>query len=139
LSLLSCGGFGFNLNFCLSESCQAISLGLLNIVQIGALTNVSFKSLVLRGAKGDKYGVPKDLKEAIWINIAKSPIAIPYPPITAARMRSIKRIIAPESVCAGTTKLDTAVRATTMTIGAPMRPADTADSPITSAPTILTA
>lgn len=53
----------------------------------------------------------------MWINIAKSPIAIPYPPIKAARMRRIKRIIAPESVCAGTTKLDTAVIATIITMG----------------------
>jgi hypothetical protein len=42
-----------------------MSRGLLIIAQIGALTNVSFISLALSGAKGERYGVPKDLREAI--------------------------------------------------------------------------
>ena len=48
-------------------------------------------------------------------------------------------MIEAESSCSGTTKPATAVMAIAITIGAPTSPADTAASPIISAPTMLIA
>lgn len=46
----------------------------------GRRTRISDSSPTLVGAKGDKYGVPNEFMEAMWINITIMPIIIPkYP------------------------------------------------------------
>lgn len=106
--------------------CPPIALGLVDIAHSGALTKVSFKSCRVIGAKGDRYGVPKDLKEDRWMTRNNNPIKIPKPPNVLAAKRNKMRKITPTSFWAGTTKEVIAVNETIIITAAVTRPADTA-------------
>lgn len=113
--------------------------GLVSIAHQGTLINVSFMSEMFEGAIGDIYGTPKECSEQTCVSKPAIPSIIPYWPVAPARIVKNILMIAMASEKGVITKDVIAVMATTITIGAPINPAETAASPITRAPTILTA
>ena len=86
------------------------------------------------------------MKGMLWMCTAQmlhssreTPIIIPYSPRVPPSTINKNRSSVTEPYREGITKELMAVRATIITMGAPISPARTADSPMTNAPTILTA
>lgn len=98
----------------------------------------SLQNALLPGAMGAVYGIPKEFIPHIPSSIQNSSVTIPKgprrPPANIYRMRST--VIG--SYSDGTTKVQIAVIAATMTTGVPTMPALTAASPTMSAATRLT-
>ena len=84
---------------------------------------------------GDIKGVPNDRMDARWTSITRKLIRMPYRPNAAAMMVMAIRSNDPASSKDGITNEAIAVPLTTTTMGAPIKPAATMVSPMTSAPT----
>jgi hypothetical protein len=100
------------------------------------------ESLIPNNPKGDigaVNGTPKFDFEQRFKRTTEKRVIIPHiPRVPPAIMNKILNKDM-GSYKFGITKVDIAVRATTIIVGAPMRPAFTAASPTTNPPTILTA
>ena len=96
-------------------------------------------ALMLKGEMGARNGMLWMFIAAMLTSSRQAPSITPYSPREPPRMMKANRRMAIGPYRLGSTKEHRAVSATMMTIGAPISPARTADSPMTSAPTMLTA
>ena len=91
------------------------------------------------GVIGAVYGIPKLVFAHTFMNTTQNTAAIPQIPVIPPATVKMIRSIAAVSYILGIIYQHTADTATTISVGAPIRPAFIAASPITRPPTILTA
>ena len=104
-----------------------------------ALTKVSLIANELNGAIGEVNGTPKLVFEHIFTSNAENTSINPQIPVVPPTNININLIIAIGSYSLGITYDESAVKAIIIKVGPPIKPELTALSPITKAPTILTA
>ena len=92
----------------------------------------------VEGAMGARYGMPNACMPLADTSMQKNMPAMPSGPSSPPARMNRRRSTVMGSYSEGTTKVQMAVRAATMTTGVPTSPAETAASPTISAATRLT-